>query len=136
MKKRLLALLTGFGALAVILTGWVAPQPVLAVAECGVDDPLGLDCAASTGLTNQDPRLVVGRIINVSLSLLGTIAVALIVYAGFLWMTAGGNDDQITKARGIIYAAVIGLVIILSAYAISNFIIGNIYKATTNQTYP
>lgn len=136
MKKRLLALLTGFGALAVILTGWVAPQPTLAVAECGVNDPLGLDCAASTGLTNQDPRLVVGRIINVSLSLLGTIAVALIVYAGFLWMTAGGNDDQITKARGIIYAAVIGLVIILSAYAISNFIIGNIYKATNNQTYP
>lgn len=136
MKKRLLALVTGLGALAVILTGWVAPQPVLAVAECGVDDPLGLDCAASTGLTNQDPRLVVGRIINVSLSLLGTIAVALMVYAGFLWMTAAGNDDQITKARGIIYAAVIGLVIILSAYAITNFIIGNIYKATTTQTYP
>lgn len=136
MKKSLLALVTGLGALAIILTGWVAPQPVSAVAECGVDDPLGLDCAASTGLTNQDPRLVVGRIINVSLTLLGTIAVALIVYAGFLWMTAAGNDDQITKARGIIYAAVIGLVIILSAYAITNFIIGNIYKATTTQTYP
>lgn len=136
MKKRLLALVTGLGALAVILTGWVAPQPVLAVAECGENDPLGLDCAASTGLTNQDPRLVVGRIINVSLTLLGTIAVVLMVYAGFLWMTAGGNDDQITKARGIIYAAVIGLIIILSAYAITNFIIGNIYKATTNETYP
>ncbi len=136
MKQRLLALVTGLGVLAVILTGWVAPQPTLAVAECGENDPLGLDCAASTGLTNQDPRLVVGRIINVALSLLGTIAVTLIVYAGFLWMTAGGNDDQITKARGIIYAAIIGLVIILSAYAISNFIIGNIYKATNNTSYP
>ena len=136
MKKRLLALVVGLGALAVILTGWVAPQPAMAVAECGEDDPLGLDCAASTGLTNQDPRLIVGKIINVSLSLLGTIAVVLIIYAGFLWMTAGGNDDQITKARGIIYASIIGLVIILSAYAISNFIIGNIYQATQNKIYP
>lgn len=103
-----------------------------AAGDCGTDpnDPLGLNCAAGSGLTKDDPRLIVSRIINVALGVLGTIAVVLIVYAGFLWMTAGGNDDQAGKAKNIIFAAIIGLVIILSAYAISTFVVKSIYEAT------
>ena len=105
--------------------------------ECGTDltDPLGLNCAAGSGLTKDDPRLVVARIINVALGILGTIAVVLIVYAGFLWMTAGGNDEQAGKAKSIIFASIIGLVIILSAYAISIFVVKNVYEATTGGNY-
>ena len=105
--------------------------------ECGTDltDPLGLNCAAGSGLTKDDPRLVVARIINVALGILGTIAVVLIVYAGFLWMTAGGNDEQAGKAKSIIFASIIGLVIILSAYAISTFVVKNVYEATTGGNY-
>lgn len=112
------------------------PTTAQAIQECGLNDPLGIDCAGASGLTANDPRLIVARIINVALGLLGTIAVGLIVYAGFLWMTAAGNDDQITKARGIITAAIIGLLIILSAYAISNYVIKNIYAATNATQYP
>jgi len=93
-------------------------------------DPLGTNCLSTSGLTQSDPRIIVARVINVSLGLLGTIATVLIVYAGFLWMTAGGNDEQAGKARKIIFASVIGLVIILSAFAISRFALGNIYWAT------
>jgi len=46
------------------------------------------------------------------------------VYAGLMWMTAGGNEDRIKKARQILIAAIIGLVIVLSAYAITQFIGG------------
>ena len=116
----------------------LAPVAQAAAGDCGTDpnDPLGLNCAAGSGLTKDDPRLVVARIINVALSILGTIAVVLIVYAGFLWMTAGGNDDQAGKARSIIFASIIGLVIILSAYAISTFVVKNVYEATTGGNYP
>ena len=99
------------------------------------DDPLGLRCAASTGLAPTDPRLVVGRIINVALGLLGTVAVALIVYAGFRWMTSGGNEEQVKGAQKTLFAAVIGLVIILSAFAISNFVLRQLYTATQNVPY-
>lgn len=109
-----------------------AQAPVLAQ---NVDEALGLSVGDSSlseasGLTDNDVRITVANIIKVALSLLGTITLVLIVYAGFLWMTAAGNDDQIGKAKGIIGAAVVGLIIILSAYAITNFLVSNIATET------
>ncbi|HNQ45163.1 MAG TPA: hypothetical protein PKI58_02355, partial [bacterium] len=52
----------------------------------------------------------------------GTIAVVLILYAGFIWMTAGGKPDNVAKAQKIISAAVIGLIIILASYGLTMFI--------------
>jgi len=69
----------------------------------------------------KDPRLVAANIIRVLLGLLGTIFVVLIVYAGFLWMTAGGNEENVKKAKGYIFNAIIGLCIVLSAYGITFF---------------
>jgi type IV secretory pathway VirB2 component (pilin) len=93
-------------------------------------DPYGLDCPQYSGLSARDPRLIVARVINVTLGLLGILAVAIVVYAGFTWMTSGGNDEQIKKARGMLLAAVIGLVLILSAYSIANFILLQLNTAT------
>ncbi|MBD3311350.1 MAG: hypothetical protein GF349_02535, partial [Candidatus Magasanikbacteria bacterium] len=95
------------------------------------EDLLGLEYGQYTGLGNEDVRFTVARIINVALGLLGIIMVVILVYAGFLWMTAAGNDEQVGKAKKMIMAAVIGLAIILSAYAISNFVVRQLYKATT-----
>lgn len=79
----------------------------------------------------QDARHTVVNIIKIVLGFLGILVVILILYAGFLWMTAGGNEEKISEAKKIITACVIGLVIILSAYAIANFVISQIYSATT-----
>lgn len=98
-------------------------------------DPLGLNCAGHTGLTKQDPRIVAGRIIQVSLGLLGIVATVLIIYAGFRWMTAGGNEDSVKTARQILFSAVIGLVIILTAYAVTNFVLRELFEATTKMPY-
>ncbi len=112
------------GGLAVAV--WWGGQAVLAQTTAD----LGVNYAAATGLSTQDPRLTVAKIIRIGFGLLGTIAVVLVIYAGFLWMTAAGNQDKIQRAKDILKAAVIGLVIMLSAFAITSFIINRLLEAT------
>lgn len=81
-------------------------------------------------LSSTDPRTIVGRIINIALGFLGVIAVGLMTYAGFLWMTSGGDEEKITTAKKILKNAAIGLVIILSSWAIATFIISRLSGAT------
>jgi hypothetical protein len=86
----------------------------------------GLDNSLATG----DPRSIVARVINFALGFLGVIAVGIILIGGFKWMTAAGNEDKTSEAKQLLGAGVIGLVIILSAWAIATFVIGQIYNAT------
>lgn len=72
----------------------------------------------------------IGSLIAVLLGFLGVIFLILIIYAGLLWMTAAGNEDNVKKAKSILLNSVIGLVILLSAYAISSFVIDQLGTAT------
>jgi len=83
------------------------------------------------GLSATDPRLIAARVINVSLSLLGIIMLGLIFYAGFLWMTSGGNEEQVGRAKTMIRNAIIGVIIILSSWALTTFVINALIGATT-----
>ena len=74
----------------------------------------------------SDPALVVGRAINIVLSLMGLIFLVLTVYAGYIWMTARGEEEKITKARKIIISSLIGLVIVVSAYAITFLVVSRL----------
>lgn len=87
----------------------------------------GFDPAASESALAE----TVGKIIKAVLSLAGIIFLALTVYAGFLWMTARGAEEQITKSKDIIRAAIIGLAITLSAYAITIFVVSKLVQSTT-----
>jgi len=78
----------------------------------------------------QELPELVGSIINAALGLLGVILVVLFIYAGFLWMTAAGNEEKVKKARGMMTNAVIGMIIIFAAYAITQFVIDAIINAT------
>jgi cbb3-type cytochrome oxidase subunit 3 len=64
----------------------------------------------------------VGRIIGTVLSFVGVIFLILIIYAGLRWMTSAGNDKAVDEAKNLIIAAIIGLIIVLGAYAITAFI--------------
>lgn len=77
-----------------------------------------------------DIRVIVGNIINVVLSLMGIIFVSLMVYSGYNWMTSVGDQTKIKKAQETIQKAIIGLVIILMAYGITQFVINALFKAT------
>jgi len=96
----------------------------------GTDD-LGLSYGADTGLGSEDVRSTIARIIRVAMGLLGIVAVVIILIGGFKWMTAGGNEEQVGEAKKWIFSGVIGLVIILSAYALASFIISQLVSATT-----
>ena len=92
-----------------------------------------LDAAGGrTGLKNQDPRQTVAYIIYVSLTLLGMVFVGLVTYAGFLWLTAGGEEEKIKTAKGLITNGIIGIAIVLSAYGISRLVFNYLLKATVN----
>lgn len=81
----------------------------------------------STGYTNtalpQNVPELIGFWIKIALSAVGIIFFVLMFYAGYLWMTARGAEETITTAKNTIIMAVIGLIIVVSGYAISNFIV-------------
>lgn len=84
----------------------------------------GMGKAASAGNDTATTFLSkkIGGLVGAVLAFIGVIFLLLIVYGGFMWMTAAGNDQQVEKARNVIVASVIGLVIVLSAYAITSFV--------------
>lgn len=85
----------------------------------------------SAGFGSGNLLSIIGTIIKVFLGLLGIIFLIIMLYAGFLWMTAGGDGKQVDKAKKLLINAVIGIVIILSAFAITSFILNAILDATT-----
>ena len=87
---------------------------------------------AFPGVMGATPSLTVtvARILNTLFGILGIVFVVLTLYAGFLWMTAGGNEEQITKAKNTITRAAIGLAIILTSYSLTRFVVSSLLKAT------
>lgn len=80
----------------------------------------------NAGLGSNNVETVVAGIIKVFLGLLGIIFVILIILAGFNWMTAGGDEAKIEKAKKLMSRAIIGLIIIVAAYAITKFVFTNL----------
>lgn len=96
---------------------------------------LGVKYATETGLGDKDIRTTISAIIKVAMSLLGIVALVIILAGGFKWMTAGGNEEKVGEAKKLMIQGVIGLAIIFAAYAIALFVLGQLYKATTGDTY-
>jgi len=92
---------------------------------------LGFDVGEKTGLGRADIRWTASHIIRTALSVLGMVTLVIILYAGFLWMTAGGNDDKVAEAKKWLGGGVIGLAIIFAAYSITIFVTKAIVKTTT-----
>lgn len=80
---------------------------------------------------DNSPIEIITNIINIALGFLGIIAVGIILLGGFKWMTAAGNEDKTSEAKQLLGAGVIGLIIILAAWALATFVIKQIYGATT-----
>lgn len=87
-------------------------------------------------LGNKPLQETVGELIKVALSLLGVVAVVIILIGGFKWMTAGGNEEKVAEARKLIFSGIIGLAIILSAWAIALFVIDKLSTATGSGEVP
>ncbi len=91
---------------------------------------VGLSYGQQTGLGGNDIRLTIGNIVKVVLGLLGIVAVLLIIYGGIQYLTSKGDPEKLEKVRKILISAGSGLVIILAAYSLTNFILSKILEAT------
>ena len=80
--------------------------------------------------------VVIGRIIAIGIGLIGLILFLFIIWGGFMWITASGDPTKIQKAQGIIINAVIGVVVVLTAYAVTNFAIGQLTNPETGILAP
>ncbi len=112
------------------LIGYFLPSLVLA--QLGDLSNLGLnEFSSNTNLgTNIALIETIVRIINILLGFLGVLVVVAIIYGGFKRMTSAGNEDQISSGNKIMGAGVVGLVIILAAYAITAFVINQLVEVT------
>lgn len=113
--KKLFGIITGLGAL-------LSAKTALALTLWGGE---------TLGLGTADLQATVINIIQWILGLLGLIAVVMILIGGFKWMTAGGNEEKIESAKKLLTAAIIGLVIILLAWAIVIFAVGVLTNTST-----
>jgi hypothetical protein len=94
-------------------------------------DAFGLEQVGETTLLgSEDIRLTIAKIIRVILGFLGIAALCIMLYGGYVYMTAGGDEGKVSTAKKIIINGTIGLVIILSSFAITQFILNKLAEAT------
>lgn len=118
MKKRL--------SIVLILAGLMAVTPVLAQTTSFSIENVG----GTLGLGTSDLKSTVINILQWVLGILALVAVAMIIFAGFIAATASG-EERGERAKKVIVGAVIGLIIVLLAWAIVIFVAGTTANVTS-----
>jgi amino acid transporter len=125
----------------------IALEPVHAVSDAGKEALKFLDNTARTGgLLSGDADAapdagetgvlrIISNIINVLLGFVGIIFFIQLFWAGIRWMTSAGNEEVVKEAKQTIKTAVIGIVVVLSAFLITNFVLNQI-KSVSSKTEP
>jgi hypothetical protein len=129
MSKTLVAIMLGLAlcfsfAMPALAQGTITAEELLSAGEEGTIGEVA-------GLGEAELSAVVARIIRAILGFLGVVAVVIILWGGFKWMTSGGQEEKIRDARKLIIMGIIGLGIVLAAYAIASFVITALVGAVT-----
>jgi len=107
-----------------LMAGFFSAFPVLAE-DYGLNDSAGVVTAYQDQISNPDDNFLstkLGTIIGIVLSFVGVIFLILMIFAGLTWMTAQGSQEKVGKAKDLMINAVIGLIIVMAAYAITAFV--------------
>ncbi|MDD5043549.1 MAG: Ig-like domain-containing protein [Patescibacteria group bacterium] len=124
VKKKLFLEITVLTVFFVVTVIFLFPYFVQAQVDTG------LGYLESSGLAVTDIRITIARIIRIALGLLGAIATVIILYGGFLWMTAAGNEEKMETAKKILKNGAIGLAIIITSFSIASFVLNSLLRAT------
>ena len=127
-KKNLIATAVTIAVLFVV----VLPALLLGGEAMALDTGLDATADAAQLPTSDNLATIIGQIIYAILGFLGIVFILLLIYGGFLRMTAQGDPGKIKTSYGIITSAVIGVVIILASYTITAFIIGQVEGSVGN----
>lgn len=108
---------------------------VQAKADYGIEGTKAMAKLPNDVAGAKDVTGLVGVIVKVVLEVVGTVFFLLVLYAGLNWMMARGNAEKIEKSKDMVIDAVIGIVIVSAAWAITNFVFENL-KTTTPDPSP
>jgi len=121
------------GACFIGAVALLAP-PVFAQTSTAVDlEAFAQQAGFATGV---DITIVIARLIRTFISILGIVAVVFILYGGWLWMTSKGEPEKLRKAQQTIINAIIGLVLVLSSFAIAQFVLNSLGDAANGPVIP
>ena len=102
--------------------------PAVLADNFGADTAKGTEMIGVTGTASDTIATFVGQLVGTLLSFLGIVFMLLILIGGFQWMTSQGAPAKVTAAQKLITNSIIGLLIVISAYAITTFIADSIPK--------
>lgn len=85
----------------------------------------------ASGLGDADLSTMIGTLVKAVLSLLGIVAILIILFGGFKWMTASGDETKVDAAKKLIISGIIGIIIVVAAYAIASFVLTAVQSAAT-----
>ncbi|KKU47755.1 hypothetical protein A3H10_02990 [Candidatus Uhrbacteria bacterium RIFCSPLOWO2_12_FULL_46_10] len=134
----------------VVGSGLLLATPVLAASpaeKCPIDPSVsfanvlrrvactaGFIPASDTSTPNEgDIARIIGTFINIALGFAGVVFVVLILYGGWLWGSARGNEEQVQEAEKLIRNAVLGIIIVFAVFTISRFVISAMELGFTNR---
>lgn len=126
--QRVVGLVTLFVIASALTFGFSATASAQALTA---DELLPSTFTDTTGLGTADLEGTIGALIKTVIRFLGIVAVIIVLYGGFKWMTASGNDEKVAEAKRILIAGLIGLAIVLTALAITQFAFTQILTATS-----
>lgn len=89
---------------------------------------------AKVGAAQMNYTDFISKIVQAGLGIVGLVFFILIFYGGYLWLAARGKDEDIKKAQSTIIAAIIGLMIVVGSYVLTNFVFGRLVKGETSKT--
>lgn len=135
MKKIKLKFNFKMGAVLAVFVLFFCMAGNMVKADAIDDAQGGLDKTAGQGYygnsatppkNDGDIAQKIGSIVGSLLAFVGLIFFILLIYAGFMWMTAGGNEEEVQKAISTVIRASIGLIIISAAYLLVKFVGENV----------
>ncbi len=99
---------------------WICKETKTTSKTVSLTNPLGGDVT---------PQTFIGRIINAILGIIGSVSLVMFVFGGITMLTSMGNPEKMTKAKGILVGAILGLIIVFTSYALVRFVIQDMIGA-------
>jgi hypothetical protein len=108
------------GSIAAVGAALSAPFAALAFGDTGINASAG---RAGLDTTPGQVPVIIGLVIKTALGLVGIVFLVLMVYTGYIWMIARGDESKTEKAKNTIINSIIGIVIVVAAYAITSYFV-------------